>query len=153
MNLTLIKAVIKARRKGLLHLAAANQLTRVDCLKNKCALCCKTLGSPLVKEAETKKIPPDSLIKVNNAAFIKSENCTCCLLKDGHCLIYENRPRGCREYPWYNIDGKLYYDSGCPGIKQDLDQRPDVNDIQPFENFFPDTPKLLLWLIKKICVQ
>jgi Fe-S-cluster containining protein len=63
------------------------------------------------------------------------------------------RPQACKEYPWYNIGGKLYYDSGCPGIKHDQDQRPDVDEIQPLENFFPNTPRLIVWLIKLICVR
>jgi hypothetical protein len=28
-----------------------------------------------------------------------------------------------------------------------------VNDIQPFENFFPGTPKPILWLIKLFCIR
>ena len=84
---------------------------------------------------------------------MKSNKSTCCLLKDGLCSIYPDRPKGCREYPWYNIEGRLYYDAGCPGIMHNKDECPDVNDIQPFENFFPDMPKLLFGLIRKTCVK
>jgi hypothetical protein len=38
-------------------------------------------------------------------------------------------------------------------MKTDEDGRPDVKDIQPFENFFPGLPKLLIWLINKICTR
>ena len=81
--------------------------------------------------------------------FIKSDDCTCTLLKNGLCSIYPHRPKGCREYPWYNIDGKLYYDSGCPGLKFDIDEHLDISKIQPFDNFFPNTPRSIVRLIKK----
>ena len=63
MNLTLIKAVIKARKKGLLHLAAADEPTRIDCLKNKCALCCKTLGAPVLTDEEAARIPNELIVR------------------------------------------------------------------------------------------
>jgi len=153
MNWILIKAIIKAKRNGLLRLVPATGPTRLDCLAAKCAMCCRTLGSPVVTPQETEKIGYQSTVKDNHGMFVKSQNSVCCLLKDGLCSIYKDRPRGCREYPWYYINGRLYYDSGCPGIKHDRDERPDVNDIQPFENFFPLTPSPLLWLIKKICIK
>jgi len=153
MNWTLLKAIIKAKRNGLLRLVPATGPTRLDCLTDKCAKCCRTLGSPVATPQEAEKIGYQSIVKDKQGMFVKSQNSVCCLLRDGLCSIYKDRPRGCREYPWYNIDGKLYYDSGCPGIKHDRDEHPDVNNIQPFENFFPLTPRPLLWLIKKICVK
>ncbi len=152
MNWILIKAVIKARRNGLLHLVPATEPTRLDCLAPDCAKCCGILGMPTVTPQEAEKIDPQWIIKDKHVMYMKSDSYSCCLLKDNLCSIYSDRPRGCREYPWYNIDGRLYYDAGCPGIKHDTDQRPDVNDIQPFENFFPKTPPIILWLIKKICI-
>jgi Fe-S-cluster containining protein len=153
MNWTLLKAIIKAKRDGLLRLVPATGPIRLDCLANKCAMCCMTLGSPVVTPQEAEKIGYQSIVKDKHGLFVKSQHSVCCLLIDGFCSIYKDRPRGCREYPWYNIDGRLYYDSGCPGIKHDRDEHPDVADIQPFENFFPLTPRPLLWLIKKICVK
>jgi Fe-S-cluster containining protein len=153
MNWFLIKAVIKARKTGLLHLAPAKDPTNFECLKNRCHKCCSNLGSPVVIPDEAEKINPDSIQKAEYGMFIKSQDSVCCLLKDGLCSIYEKRPRGCREYPWYNIDGRLYCDTGCPGIKHDTDDRPNVEDIQPFENFFLGTPKILIRLIKKICTR
>ncbi|MHC4069034.1 MAG: YkgJ family cysteine cluster protein [Planctomycetota bacterium] len=153
MNWFLIKAVIKARKNGLLHLVPAKDPTNFQCLKDRCHKCCSNLGSPVVTPDKAEKINPDSIQKDKNAMFLKSRDSSCCLLKDGLCSIYENRPRGCREYPWYNIDGQLYCDAGCPGIKHDTDDRPNIEDIQPFENFFPNTPKILICLIKKICTK
>lgn len=151
MILILIKAVFKARRNGLLRLTAADKPVRLDCLADKCALCCKTLGSPVVTEQEAENLDCTSIVKTKHGMFIKSKGSVCSLLKEGLCSCYPNRPKGCREYPWYNIDGQLYYDIGCPGIKYDKDQRPAVNDIQPFENFFLPTPGPVIRLIRKIC--
>ncbi len=153
MNRTLIKAVIKARRHGLLRLVPATEATRLDCLKDACMKCCMNLGSPVVTPGEAEHIDEQFIDARDGAMFIKSNHSVCCLLDEGLCTIYANRPRGCIEYPWYNIDGRLYYDSGCPGIKFDKDQRPDINDIGPFENFFPLTSPALIWLIKKVCTH
>jgi len=152
MNWIAIKAVIKARRDGLLRLVAATQPRRLDCLADKCAKCCR-IGGPVVTPQEAERIGHQWIVKDKCGMFVKSQDHVCCLLKEGLCTLYSERPSGCREYPWYNIDGQLYYDFGCPGIKHDKDERPDINDIQPFENFFPGTPKLILWLIKKICIK
>ncbi|HIJ70193.1 MAG TPA: YkgJ family cysteine cluster protein [Planctomycetes bacterium] len=154
MTWTLIKAVIKARREGLLHLVPANEATRLDCLKAECAKCCRVLGTPVVTPAEAENIAPEALRKDKHGRiFTRSKNSVCCLLKDGLCSIYPDRPRGCREYPWYNVAGRLYFDAGCPGIKHDLDERPAAGDIMPFEDFFPLAPRFILWIVKKVCVK
>jgi len=153
MNWISIRAVIKARRNGLLRLVPATKPTRVDCLADRCAKCCRTLGAPVISPEEADRIGHQWILKNKCGMFVKLTDHVCCLLKNGLCLLYSDRPKGCREYPWYNIDGQLYYDSGCPGIKHDKDEHPDISDIQPFENFFPRTPGLILWLVKKICVK
>ena len=153
MNLTLIKAVIKARRHGLMRLKPAVGDVRFDCLKAECVKCCRNLGSPVVTIEEAKGLGEDVIARSGEFMFIKSKDSVCCLLDEGLCSMYANRPSGCAEYPWYNIGGQLYYDSGCPGIKHDKDERPDVENIQPFENFFSGTPAVTVWLIKKICVR
>jgi Fe-S-cluster containining protein len=153
MNWVLIKAVHKARKKGLLHLKRADKPLQFVCLAEKCGLCCKLLGSPVVSEKEAEKIDPNHILKNKYGLFIKSNDCTCSVLKDNLCSIYSVRPRGCREYPWYNIDGRLFYDSGCPGFTKQGNNRPDVNTIQPFENFFPGSSKFFVSLIKKICLK
>ena len=153
MNWILIKAIIKARRNELLRLVPATGPTRLDCLADKCAKCCKTLGTPVVTPQEAEDIGYPSILKAKHGTFVKSDNSVCSLLKDGLCSVYPFRPKGCREYPWYNIDGRLYYDSGCPGIKHDEDQHPNIDDIGPFENFFPLTPQLVLRLVKRVCVK
>ena len=83
----------------------------------------------------------------------QGQGTACCLLKDGLCSIYAHRPRGCIEYPWYNIGGRLYYDQGCPGIRHDRDERPNAADIGPFENFFAGTPRAIVRLIRAVCTR
>ncbi|MBN1124600.1 MAG: YkgJ family cysteine cluster protein [Sedimentisphaerales bacterium] len=151
MNLFLVKAVLKARRQGLVHLVPADEPTRLDCLAEKCAKCCKLLGSPLVTAEEARQINPQSLIRKGNAFFLRAEGTQCCLLREGLCSIYEDRPSGCREYPWYNLGGILYYDTGCPGIKHDRDERPDFNNVRPFERFFPNSPRWIIHWIAWLC--
>jgi len=153
VNWILIKAVLKARRKGLLRLEPVTGPTHFICLAAECARCCRVLGTPVVTPQDAEKINSEWFVRDKNAMFLKSNKSTCCLLKDGLCSIHHDRPKGCREYPWYNIGGRLYCDVGCPGVKHDKDSRPDVNDIQPFENFFPGMPKLIFWLIRKICAK
>ncbi len=137
MNRILRRAIVKARKSGLLRLVPAAGPVRLDCLAEKCAKCCTNLGTPAVTPAEAEKIGYKFIQKDKNRMYVRSKDGLCCLLKNGLCSRYWCRPRGCREYPWYNINGRLYYDSGCPGIKHDKDQRPDISDIQPFENYFP----------------
>lgn len=153
MNWTLIKAVLKARKNGLLRLTPADKPVGFECLAQKCGKCCSNLGSPLVTINEASNIALQNIYTNKYGSFIKSNNSTCTLLKNNLCSIYQNRPKGCREFPFYNISGILYYDAGCPGINFDNDTRPDVKIITPFENFFPKSSKFTLWLIKKICIK
>jgi Fe-S-cluster containining protein len=153
VNWILIKSVMKGRAAGLYRFRPADEPTRLDCLMDKCARCCNSIGTPVVTPEEAEKIDSDSIMVDGDAMFIKSEGCVCPFLVKGLCSIYMIRPQACKEYPWYNIGGKLYYDSGCPGVKHDLDERPDIDRIQPIENFFPNTPKPIVWLIKLICVR
>jgi sodium/pantothenate symporter len=153
VNWILIKSVIKAQGNGFYRFIPQTEPTRLICLKDKCAKCCRVIGTPVVTPAEAQAIGYASLMKDRDAIFVKSDNCACTLLKDGLCSVYPRRPKGCREYPWYNIDGRLYCDAGCPGVKYDRDERPDIGDVQPFDNFFPYIPKLVVWLVKRICVK
>lgn len=153
MNWTLIRAVYKARRNGLLRLRPATGPTRLDCLREAWARCCLNLGSPAVTEEEAQHIDAAAVVRTAAGCFIRARGTACCLLKDGLCSIYAHRPRGCIEYPWYNIGGRLYYDQGCPGIRHDRDERPNAADIGPFENFFAGTPRAIVRLIRAVCTR
>ncbi|MFO7977176.1 MAG: YkgJ family cysteine cluster protein [Bacteroidales bacterium] len=79
----------------------------IDCLE--CANCCRTLGPRLLpKDVERMA----ARLKMKTAAFMQeyllrdedgdlvfcSMPCPF-LLPDNHCMVYEARPRACREYP------------------------------------------------------
>jgi sodium/pantothenate symporter len=153
INEILVTSILKARLRGLYRLVPAAAPARLVCLKDKCAKCCKVIGTPVVTPREAGRIGRDLLMAEGGAVFVRSEEGKCVLLKDGLCSIYPGRPAGCREYPWYNIDGELYYDRGCPGVQYDRDERPPVGEIQNFENFLPNCPRLVIGLIKKVCVK
>jgi Fe-S-cluster containining protein len=153
VNWLLFKHIFEAKRRGLLRLVPADRPTRLDCLADKCAMCCKTLGAPVLTDEEAARIPDELISRTKSGLFVKSHNCTCCILKKGLCSLYKDRPRGCHEYPWYNIDGKLYYDSGCPGIKHDIDGRPRADSIQSFTKFFPGASRLTLSLLRRLLIS
>ena len=77
MNWILIIAVLKARRKGMLRLVPATGVVRLDCLADKCAKCCRTLGTPLVTKEEAEKIGCENIEGNRYALFIKSQNSIC----------------------------------------------------------------------------
>jgi len=151
MNVTLVMAVVRARRRGLLRLVPAAGPTRLECLGGACAKCCRNLGSPRVSEEEAVRIEAGALVRTRAACFVKSSGSVCCLLVDGLCSIYGNRPRGCVEYPWYNIGGRLYYDRGCPGMRHDWDERPEASEIGSFEDFFAGMPRAIVAAIRWLC--
>jgi len=79
----------------------------IDCLK--CANCCKNI-SPIIYEKDIQRIAKH--LKMRPAIFTEKylnvdeegdyvfENTPCPFLKtDNYCMIYEVRPKSCREYP------------------------------------------------------
>lgn len=130
--------ILRARSYGLLRLRPASKATRLDCVGGKCGLCCVALGGGVIVTGdESRQLPNHSIKRFGEIIVIRSVVGTCCLLKDKLCTVYEHRPRGCHEYPWYNVNGQLYYDKGCPGIRFDKDNRPDVAEISPVSKYFP----------------
>lgn len=149
----IIQTILHARKKGLLFLKKANHPARLECLGGDCGLCCEVLGSGVsVNEEEAKIIGEKFIVRTGNVTVLKSHESTCCLLKDKFCSRYGERPQGCREYPWYNVNGELYYDSGCPGMKYDRDERPSVRSLKPLENYLPGFPKIFQKIIKKFLI-
>lgn len=80
---------------------------KIDCLD--CAKCCKTLG-PGVKDTDIARLakhlkmrPADvvaTYFKTDSDGdyIFKSMPCPF-LMSDNYCMVYESRPRACREYP------------------------------------------------------
>lgn len=80
---------------------------RIDCLD--CANCCKTLG-PRITDNDIDRMAKGLRIKAHevisqylhidedNDYVFKSMPCPM-LMPDNYCMIYEHRPKACREYP------------------------------------------------------
>lgn len=134
----LFRTIIRARRSGLLRLRRATEPTGLTCIAGKCGLCCRVMGGDvIVSPNDFIRLPPEATERIGKVIVIKSSFGVCDQLSDNKCGCYDIRPRGCREYPWYSIDGELFFDRGCPGISHDKDARPDVSSITPIERFIP----------------
>lgn len=135
----LLRTIIKARKAGLLRLRPATGAVRLDCLAEKCGLCCKVLGSGIVVTPQDALSIPSELLATrgNSGTLMKSCGSTCAALASNLCSIHARRPRGCREYPFYNVGGLLHFDQGCPGIKHDLMAAPAADGLTPIEAYLP----------------
>lgn len=99
----------KQKRKldELFHVAHKHVFSETDCLA--CANCCKTLGPRIAdidikRMAKALKLKPGEVIEQylkndeDGDMVFKTMPCPF-LLPDNFCLIYESRPKACREYP------------------------------------------------------
>lgn len=93
----------------------------------------------IIQQNELSQLISYSTAKFKNIYVLKSLSGCCNQLHDNSCSIYTIRPRGCCEYPWYNINGELYFDIGCPGMRHDKDERPDVRNITSINQYLPVT--------------
>jgi len=140
MNWRLFQSILRSRGRGLLRLRRAHDRIGFECLGSACARCCGVMGQGIVLtqgEAELLQLPTHS---VGTTQTLEAKTCVCPLLRAGLCSAYSSRPRGCREYPWYNIGGELYYDAGCPGMSDQIDTRPEVQTLSPVDSYFPNLP-------------
>lgn len=94
----------------LIHGFHISEFNEIDCLE--CANCCKTI-SPSVYDSDVRRMA--AALKIKTPTFIDRYlipdkdydfvfNSTPCpfLDADKRCIIYEARPRACREYPHTN---------------------------------------------------
>ncbi len=97
--------------------------TETDCLK--CANCCKTTG-PLLTNIDIERIskhlrlkPSDFIaryLRIDEDKDYVFQSMPCPFLDlDNYCLIYDVRPKACREYP--HTDRKKLYQIGDLTIK------------------------------------
>ncbi|MCC8186671.1 MAG: YkgJ family cysteine cluster protein [Bacteroides sp.] len=109
-NRTFFKSIKKGRARELddrVHLFHEEEFERTDCLT--CANCCRTLG-PMITDKDIEKMA--RALRMKPSAVIGNYLCTdedgdyvfrqmpCPFLgEDNYCLIYEDRPKACREYP------------------------------------------------------
>ena len=113
------------------------EFEKVDCLE--CANCCKSLG-PMLFESDIDRLA--STLKIKSSEFkdkyvrmdedgdyvFKTMPCPF-LSHDNICMVYNNRPKACREYPhtnrkrFYQVAQKTYYNiSTCPAVYSIIDQ-------------------------------
>lgn len=114
----LFKSLKKRKPKNLddvVHHAHEEVFEEIDCLS--CANCCKKLG-PRLSDSDIKRLA--KFLKIKPAKFIdkylrvdedndfvfKSMPCPF-LMPDNYCMVYEVRPKACREYP--HTDRKRFY--------------------------------------------
>lgn len=87
----------------------------IDCLQ--CANCCKSI-SPIIIDRDIDKIAKHLKMKRSEAIdlyfeidedndYVFKETPCPFLMPDNYCMIYEVRPRACREYP--HTDRKRFY--------------------------------------------
>jgi hypothetical protein len=82
-----------------------------------CANCCKTIGPRLTDKdiatlARTLKMKPADFVEKyvvtdEDNDFVFREHPCPFLLPDNYCMVYESRPKACREYP--HTDRKRFY--------------------------------------------
>jgi Fe-S-cluster containining protein len=90
------------------------------CLSHGCVACCIETEMPLTED-DLKRIVKlgfkriDFTVESEGETRLKNRGKTCYFLEDGKCMIYENRPEGCRIYPLvYDVDShKFIYDPVC----------------------------------------
>ncbi len=109
-NIKLIQKIKKKKPKNFDYLMLElhdDVFMKTDCLA--CANCCKTT-SPIITEKDLERIA--KFLKMKAFAFIEKylekdtdglwmfQQTPCVFLdSDNYCLIYEVRPKACREYP------------------------------------------------------
>lgn len=113
-NKAVLDKLKQAKNKGkvdaLFHTAHEQAFEEIDCLQ--CANCCKTT-SPLLLSADIERLaasqrmrPADFtekylLLDEDGDYVFKSAPCPF-LASDNYCLVYDDRPKACREYPHTN---------------------------------------------------
>jgi Fe-S-cluster containining protein len=120
----------------LFHEAHEEAFQEMDCLE--CAACCTHVG-PRWTRQDIKRVSKSMKMKEADfeAAYLKIDedddyvlqSMPCPFLqKDNYCMIYENRPKACREYPHTDRNRMkqlfgltLKNSSCCPAVEKILD--------------------------------
>lgn len=120
---------------GMVHYLHDEVFDEIDCLD--CANCCKSLG-PRITDRDIERMAKalklksaqvvDQYLRVDEDGDYVFKEMPCPFLAgDNYCLIYEQRPKACREYP--HTDRKKFYQlrnitlknaSTCPAVYEIL---------------------------------
>jgi Fe-S-cluster containining protein len=114
----LFRQLKKRKPKNLddvVHRAHEEVFEYIDCLA--CANCCKTLGPRITdgdinRLAKYLRIKParlvDDYLRIDEDGDYVFQSMPCpFLMPDNYCMVYEARPKACREYP--HTDRKRFY--------------------------------------------
>ena len=117
-NKTFFKKLKRRKPKNLdtvTHVLHKEVFDEVDCLA--CANCCKTLGpritdNDIARLAKHLKQKPgkfiESYLRIDEDGDYVFKEMPCpFLMPDNYCMVYEVRPKACREYP--HTDRKRFY--------------------------------------------
>ena len=92
-----------------------------SCIHHKCIECCLETEMPLLKEdiERIKELGFDyDYFVVNRDGWLRLKNRDgrCVFIDGNQCLIYENRPEGCKSYPIFYDEDKncATLDEDCP---------------------------------------
>jgi hypothetical protein len=113
-----VKKLKKKKPKNLddmVHELHAEAFATFECLD--CANCCKTIGPRLI-DKDIERLAKHLKMKVSDfinhyiltdedGDYVFKDHPCPFLLPDNYCMVYENRPRACREYP--HTDRKRFY--------------------------------------------
>jgi len=99
----------------LVHELHEEAFEKFNCLD--CANCCKTIGPRLI-DKDIERLAKHLKMKISDfiekyvmtdedGDFVFKEHPCPFLLPDNYCLVYESRPKACREYP--HTDRKRFY--------------------------------------------
>jgi Fe-S-cluster containining protein len=115
---TFLKKLKKKKPKKLddaVHQLHHQAFDDFDCLE--CANCCKTIG-PRLTHKDIERLAKHLKMKLadfidtyihtdEDGDFVFQEHPCPFLLPDNYCIVYESRPKACREYP--HTDRKRFY--------------------------------------------
>jgi Fe-S-cluster containining protein len=115
---SLVKKLKTKKPKNLddvVHELHDEAFSKFNCLD--CANCCKTIGPRLIdKDIErlakhlkmkTADFISQYVLTDEDSDYVFKEHPCPFLLHDNYCMVYENRPKACREYP--HTDRKRFY--------------------------------------------
>ena len=99
----------------LVHELHEEAFAKFNCLD--CANCCKTIGPRLI-DKDIERLAKHLKMKISDFTeryiltdedgdFVFKEHPCPFLLSDNYCMVYESRPKACREYP--HTDRKRFY--------------------------------------------
>jgi len=108
--LTRLKQVKAKKLDEMFEVAHEAKFRKIDCLT--CANCCKTT-SPIFIKTDIERLAKvfrmkssefiDTYLKVDEDGDYVLQSSPCPFLnEDNTCLVYEDRPKACREYPHTN---------------------------------------------------